>query len=855
MAAGDQSQRDLVLGEGQYAYIQDQTKGHIGIYTGPHKTSLAGTDMPVRFEAKSGKFLRCSLEESIQEFVLAPEGSYIALTNPALDDKHPATGSLNRAPLAHGRKVIIPGPSAFALWPGQSAQVVGGHILRSNQFLVARVYNEEAARENWKKVVLKPATVIDGSTPPPPGTPEVAKSDPGIAAASASFVMGQKLIIKGTDVSFFIPPTGIEVEPTQDGRYVRDAVTLERLEYCLLLGENGAKRYVIGPNVVFPEPTESFVEKENTRKFRATELNDDMGLHVKVIADYEEDGKKHHVGEELFITGKQQRIYYPREEHAVIKYGDRERVYGTVIPKGEARYVLDKLSGDISLVTGPKIFLPDPRTQVIVRRVLSEQQVADYFPGNTVALAVNASLRAQTDETAREYVAANAVMGAMAGALGDGEDELGYASSRLAEGPAMRGAVRKLAGDAFTRGRDYTPPRTITIDQRYDGAVQITPWIGYAVLVLGKNGQRRVVMGPDSTLLAFDESLQVLQLSTGKPKTTDKLVRTSYLLVTNNNVSDVVRVVTSDMVEVEIRLSYRVNFEGETEAERIRWFSTSNYVKFLCDHARSRLRSAVKSVGIEELNANVTKIVRDTILGVAKEGEKRPGLHFPENGMRVCDVEVLNTQISDERLRTLLIGAQHTAVTQALQIGAAERSLKIEQRQQVIEREKLTEKEATDVIRFELTKNTAARVLASKIIEIEGRAAAFAEQSVQDTKESEHQTALATATRERNKLDIEMTLATSAAQQRMELERLAAEAQAQVQRFGAVSPQLISALQSFADSQLVTKATESLGVMSLFGGGSVAEILNRVFKGTRLEGAIENLGRSLPSNGGTTPKA
>jgi major vault protein len=833
--AADQSQRDLVLGEGQYAYIQDQTKGHIGIYTGPHKTSLAGTDMPVRFDAKSGKFLRSTLEESIQEFVLAPEGSYIVLTNPSSDGKYPTTGSSNRALLAHGRKVVVAGPSSFALWPGQSARVVEGHRLRSNQFLVARVYNDEAARENWKTVVLKPAQPAEGDKP----------AEPASTTAPSSFVMGQKLIIKGTHVSFFIPPTGIEVEATQDNRYVRDAVTLERLEYCLLLGENGTKRYVVGPDVVFPEPTEAFVEKDGMRKFRATELNDDMGLHVKVIADYEEGERKYVVGEELFITGQEQRIYYPREEHAVIKYGDRERVYGTVIPKGEARYVLDKQTGDIPMVSGPRIFLPDPRKQVIVRRVLSEQQVADYFPGNPMAMAVNASLRQQTEEQ-NSYVAVSSLMG-VSGASAD--------AVRGVDGPNMRGAARGLAGDQFQRGRDYTPPRTITIDQKYDGAVQVSPWMGYAVLVLGKNGQRRVVMGPDSALLAFDESLQVLQLSTGKPKNTDQILRTAYLLVENNNVSDIVRVVTNDMVEVEIKVSYRVNFEGETEAERLRWFSTANYVKFLCDHARSRLRNAAKRVGIEELNLNATQLVRDTILGVPEEGKKRSGLLFSENGMRICDVEVLHTQISDERIRNLLVAAQHTSVTQALQIGEAERTLRIEQRKQVIEREKLIDKDLTDKVRSDLQKAAADRTLMLQLASITARAEAFVAESALEADESGHRTAMNTENIERRKAEQVLVISTQQAALALELEKLAGEALAYEKRFGAVNPQFIAALQAFGDAALTTEATKALGVMGIFGGGSVAEVLHRVFKGTKLEGAIDALAKAPANGSGTSLKA
>ena len=41
---------------------------------------------------------------------------------------------------------------------------------------------------------------------------------------------------------------------------MRDALTLERLEYCILVDQNGKKRYERGPQVVFPEPTEAFVD-------------------------------------------------------------------------------------------------------------------------------------------------------------------------------------------------------------------------------------------------------------------------------------------------------------------------------------------------------------------------------------------------------------------------------------------------------------------------------------------------------------------------------------------------------------------------------------------------------------------
>src|SRR5208282_770175 len=83
--------------------------------------------------------------------------------------------------------------------------------------------------------------------------------------SSDELTMGKLFVIRGTEVSFYIPPTGIEIVPehvNNEGRYVRQANTLERLEYCLLLDQNGNKRYVRGPAVVFPRPTESFRSEE-----------------------------------------------------------------------------------------------------------------------------------------------------------------------------------------------------------------------------------------------------------------------------------------------------------------------------------------------------------------------------------------------------------------------------------------------------------------------------------------------------------------------------------------------------------------------------------------------------------------
>ncbi|MDE7345424.1 MAG: hypothetical protein K2N48_01640 [Muribaculaceae bacterium] len=178
--------------------------------------SLSQSDKLVKFDSYAKRFTPCErYRDAIQLFTTAPEGWYIALKNPAPGNKHPSAGTSNTIPenMQIGYKVNIPGPVSFALYPGQMAQVIKGHTLRSNQYLVARVYDADSLNQTKEER----------------GEPD-----------HDDYINGQILIIKGTEISFYIPPTGIEVKAIENdsGRgYVRDAVTLERLEYCILVDE------------------------------------------------------------------------------------------------------------------------------------------------------------------------------------------------------------------------------------------------------------------------------------------------------------------------------------------------------------------------------------------------------------------------------------------------------------------------------------------------------------------------------------------------------------------------------------------------------------------------------------------
>ena len=266
--------REILLSPGTFAYLQKEGSGVMTVHVGPCAVNATGQDRPVSYDPKSRKYHFTNLDNSVVQFPRAEEGDYVILENPADDGNFPAkSGQSTSKELKQGHRIVIPGPWTNALWPGQAAQVVQGHRLRTNQYVVGSIYNEEEARKNWGKAVVKAAEV---KTPEEAAaqttTPSQIKSK-GLPHPE-SFAVGSRIIIRGTDVSFFIPPTGVEVLRDEQGNQVREAVTLGQLEYSCLIDESGKKEFPKGPQVVFPKPTQVFdTDRKGNRKFRPVELN------------------------------------------------------------------------------------------------------------------------------------------------------------------------------------------------------------------------------------------------------------------------------------------------------------------------------------------------------------------------------------------------------------------------------------------------------------------------------------------------------------------------------------------------------------------------------------------------------
>ena len=615
----------------------------------------------VIFDSKTKQFREVSnFDQAKQLFVSAPENWYVILKNPAPGDKYPEQGKAVLSPdLEIGRKINLRGPINFSLFPGQMYKVIRGHALRSNQYLLARVYEAEAASKSQGEMRDAEGNVI--------------------TKTNTTYVNGQILVIKGTEVSFYIPPTGIEVIPVDNDDskgYVREAVTLERLEYCILKDEDGNKRYVHGPEVVFPKPTETFVTSpKGGYIFRAIELSPISGIYVKVIAEYkDDDGTVHPIGEEMFITGKDTMIYYPRPEHAIINYDGKLIHHAIAIPEGEGRYIMNRLTGVINTVKGPAMYLPDPRTEVVVKRKLSASQCELWYPGNRAVLEYNIGL---TEKAVEKSAVAS---------LNSVDCLTAYATTT-----SNASTLANLEAKAnISRGTSYTKPRTITLDTKFDGVVSIDVWTGYAVNVISKSGERKVVCGPQTVLLDYDQDLERLELSTGRPKTTDKMIKTVYLRHENNKVSDLINVETKDFVRATVKVSYCVDFD---KADMDKWFAVDNYVKYLCDRVRSLLKRAAKEYTIYDFYQNYSDIVRNVTLGLPMDGSDicegpHAGHHyFPENGMFIHDVEVLSIEVQCD-VEDMILDKQTDMIRQVLELADAQREAEIAEALSIAEKKK-----------------------------------------------------------------------------------------------------------------------------------------------------------------------
>lgn len=827
-------ERDLILSQMEFAYIRNTTSGVVVICMGPMKSSMSETDKPCIYDKPTGKFKNVPLEQSIQTLRIAPDGSYIKLTNPTEDvGNFPEVGKgkLDPIPLNIGKKINIPGPISIALWPSQTAEILQGHHLRSNQYLLCRVYDEEEAKKNWKNAVVKSQSGDDEETKSKSKSKTEIKSADIIKIEDLS--IGRLFIVQGTEISFFIPPTGIEVLVGVNEKYIQDAVTLERLEYSILRDESGEKRYVRGPDVVFPKPTEQFLEEDSKRKFKAIELNQISGIYVKVIDSYKDERNEYKEGDELFITGRETQIYIPRPEHAIIKYGNKTIIYSVAIPSGEGRYIMDRMSGKIEIKQGPSMLLPDPRTEVIIRRVLDHDTVKLWYPENKEALNYNQKLSSMLQKETNYITDSDFQTRGFSSPIETEYNRVSFAST-VAD---LESPGKATFGDDIKRSSTYSAPRSVVLNTKYDGVPIIEIWTGYAIQVVSRTNKRKVIVGPQAYLMGYDEKLEVMSLSTGRPKTTDNLIQTVYLRVQNNYITDQINIETSDFCKLNIKLSYKVNFTGDKD----KWFNVDNYIKYLCDHLRSLVKCIIKKLSINEFYSNSAEIIRDLILGESKDKKERSGLTMAENGVHIYECEVLKVEIESATVKDLLEKTQNQIINNTIAVTCKQNNLITIEKLEDLERKILDIKGETDKKQHSLILESIKRNESKQLKEL-ARNTEVSKQSIIDSKilrELEKEVTVIVSSIDKIKWSNNNEQAKASIDNM--LHELSGKIKAEAERLKAITPELSATLKLISQQMTLTNITKDMVPLSIIKGTSIVGALGQLFNGTPLESIVKNL--------------
>ncbi len=862
-----------------FLWSLNETSGEILTHVGPTEFTPSANDRIVRANA-SGGYEQAPMEA--RPFVVARDGEYLLLLNPvrAESDAESPNGSWvpggnKEKELMLGTTKVVPGPCAFPLWPGQSAEVRPAHKLGANHYLLVEVVGEVDEKARYYKLVLESAGLSSAVIDAGEGVAE-----PRVRGDAQPLRLGQRIVVQGRHTQLFIPPSGIEVvppveeDPTQareddaDGianlppkaaeetgkllaqvreglsykqfsvlknelrhrqdlnvgeravmlsaldaaneerqtqrrgsqraerrsgpqdPYARRAVVLGPKEFCVLFDADGNPRIVRGPARVFPGPHDTFLHRGSRRRiYDAYELAERQALWVRIISPIHRDklraylpgvalaNESYDAGAEFILWG-QPTVFFPFIEAEVIHPETGEPHVGN----DHSTVVLEAIG--IDQKSG--VYVRDRRTGMVKMIV-----------GETSYL---------VDPRFEEHVHRRVPLE---------QWNLWIARAEPHKAAPITGP------DAVT-----TP-----------WAISVTVPNNEACLITSRHG-RRVEVGPKVVLLDYEELLTPLRLSKGPSKDGHETVTTSFLRVTGGRVADTFEVESSDFVRFKLKLGLAGHFDAENAADRERWFHVEDPVKLLADTVRARVREAIHVHSATSLLKDIGAIVRASIL--AGEDQK---LRFTENGMVVDHVDVLSIQIVDASLADLFTRTQRQALDLQLKDQASLLRLESERTQDRIDEEEhlvvraAVERKATSnvidadaahrvqVRRIELAATAASLELARKQ---ERDAAAFEASAMLKAKGADVDARADTA---RNQVDEAHRAALAAIDK--EVARALAESDAI--RLQAIQRELVGALHTAADAEVMKAAANNMNLVSLLGGKSPQELLAQILRGTPLE--------------------
>jgi major vault protein len=285
-----------------------------------------------------------------------------------------------------------------------------------------------------------------------------------------------------------------------------------------------------------------------------------------------------------------------------------------------------------------------------------------------------------------------------------------------------------------------------------------------------------------------------------------------------------------------------VRFEA---AEKDQWFSVDNYVQYMVDHLRSMIGNTVRNIGVQEFYSNAANILRDTVLGAKGAGtvtpNERPLKHFSENGMTVYDLELIAIQVKDQDVANLLAVSRQETLKDAIELERAQEKLILTQGKQDAERKVLTELAATQELKDSLSAEALARAAAQRLTAIETENAADLERNRGEQAAAEIAKVTKALYLDVQKADDEHKQAIAEQVVAREIKKLMEEANAAKIRTENIPTALVEALVALAQSGQFQAIAEHLAPLSIVRGESLSGTLEQMFKGTPLEGMVNNI--------------
>lgn len=226
-------------------------------------------------------------------------------------------------------------------------------------------------------------------------------------------------------------------------------------------------------------------------------------------------------------------------------------------------------------------------------------------------------------------------------------------------------------------------------------------------------------------------------------------------------------------------------------------------------------------------------------------------MYFAENGMYVSDVEVLSIRV-EANIEKMLLDHQHNMVRKTLELKDAERSIEIaearavaEKKEQELRNQELLNKLALD--EKEATKKLEIQAAVNRLKEAEQAASMQAKQDLQPilaaihAEEEARETAAHAADLARRKET--QTQEIEHAKQLAEIEKSKQEAYAKTvaEIMASVSPDLVAALTTQSNNAMLETVTRAMSPYAIAQGESVAEVTNKLLRGTSLEGLMSDV--------------